>query len=71
MTIPVYIGKTENYTLHHLVRSVKPDSNAEMAGLKQMDLITHINGEIVQVTIFLTLYLLYQLAFCLEDYAKF
>ena len=49
MTIPVYVGKSNNYTLQHLVRNVQPGSNAEAAGLKQMDLITHINGEIVQV----------------------
>ncbi|CAG5094917.1 Oidioi.mRNA.OKI2018_I69.XSR.g13946.t1.cds [Oikopleura dioica] len=47
-TIPVYIGSSNNYTLHHIVSKVSPDSEAEKAGLKAMDLITHVNGEIIQ-----------------------
>jgi len=49
MTIPVYIGKSNNYTLQHIVQSVQPGSNADASGLKNMDLIQEINGEIVQV----------------------
>jgi microtubule-associated serine/threonine kinase len=48
-TIPVYIGSTNNYTLHHIVSKVSPESEADKAGLKAMDLITHVNGEIIQV----------------------
>lgn len=48
-TIPVYIGSSNNYTLHHIVSKVSPESEADKAGLKAMDLITHVNGEIIQV----------------------
>jgi len=48
MTIPVYIGSSNNYTLHHLVKSVSSGSEAEKAGLRETDLITHIKGEAVQ-----------------------
>jgi microtubule-associated serine/threonine kinase len=48
MTIPVYIGSSNNYTLHHLVKSVLSSSKAADAGLKEMDLITHIRNECVQ-----------------------
>ena len=48
-TIPVYVGNSNNYTLQHLVQKVVKGSLAETAGLKEMDLITHINSEPVQV----------------------
>jgi len=48
-TIPVYIGSSNNYTLHHIVSKVSPESEADKAGLRAMDLITHVNGEIIQV----------------------
>lgn len=47
-TIPVYIGSSNNYTLHHIVSKVSPESEADKAGLKAMDLVTHVNGEIIQ-----------------------
>ncbi|CBY19791.1 unnamed protein product [Oikopleura dioica] len=47
-TIPVYIGSSNNYTLHHIVSKVSPESEADKAGLRAMDLITHVNGEIIQ-----------------------
>ena len=49
-TIPVYVGNSNNYTLQHLVQKVVKGSQAEIAGLKDMDLITHINSEPVQVS---------------------
>ncbi|XP_065225840.1 microtubule-associated serine/threonine-protein kinase 3 [Planococcus citri] len=47
-TVRVYYGDTDYYTMHHLVMAVDVGSPAFEAGLRPGDLITHINGEIVQ-----------------------
>lgn len=47
-TVRVYYGDTYFYTMHHLVMDVDVGSPAFEAGLRPGDLITHINGEIVQ-----------------------
>ncbi|KAA0191463.1 hypothetical protein HAZT_HAZT000460 [Hyalella azteca] len=45
--IKVYIGETDFYTVHHLVKDVDQKSPAFEAGLRPNDLITHINGEAI------------------------
>ncbi|XP_069783860.1 microtubule-associated serine/threonine-protein kinase 3-like isoform X2 [Narcine bancroftii] len=45
--IPVYVGDSDIYTVHHMVWSVEEGSPAHKAGLSAGDLITHINGESV------------------------
>lgn len=47
-TVRVYYGDTDFYTMHHLVMAVDLGSPAFEAGLRPGDLITHINGEVVQ-----------------------
>ncbi|XP_053953265.1 microtubule-associated serine/threonine-protein kinase 1 [Anastrepha ludens] len=47
-TIRVYYGDTDFYTMHHLVMAVEEGSPAFEAGLRPADLITHVNGELVQ-----------------------
>ncbi|XP_028044723.1 microtubule-associated serine/threonine-protein kinase 3 isoform X2 [Monomorium pharaonis] len=47
-TIRVYYGDSDFYTMHHLVMEVEQSSPAFEAGLRPGDLITHINGEVVQ-----------------------
>ncbi|EDV23341.1 uncharacterized protein TRIADDRAFT_57859 [Trichoplax adhaerens] len=47
-SIRVYIGDTNMYTVQHLVNSVDEKSTASQAGLKEGDLITHVNGEPIQ-----------------------
>ncbi|XP_057299989.1 microtubule-associated serine/threonine-protein kinase 2-like isoform X2 [Hydractinia symbiolongicarpus] len=46
--IRVHIGESSNYTLQHLVESVDKYGPAYEAGLKENDLITHVNGESTQ-----------------------
>lgn len=46
--IRVYYGDSDVYTVHHLVMAVESNSPAFEAGLRQRDLITHINGEPTQ-----------------------
>jgi len=47
--IPVYIGtRSRSFVLHHIVTDVDPDGQAYACGLRVRDLITHINGEVVQ-----------------------
>lgn len=45
----VYYGETDYYTMHHLIMAVDEGSPAYESGLRPGDLITHINGESVQV----------------------
>ncbi|XP_051893520.1 microtubule-associated serine/threonine-protein kinase 3 [Pristis pectinata] len=45
--IPVYVGDSDVYMVHHMVWSVEEGSPAHEAGLSAGDLITHINGESV------------------------
>ncbi|XP_062888520.1 microtubule-associated serine/threonine-protein kinase 3-like isoform X1 [Mobula hypostoma] len=45
--IPVYVGDSDVYTVHHMVWNVEEGSPAHEAGLSAGDLITHINGESV------------------------
>ncbi len=47
-TVRVYYGDTYFYTMHHLVMAVDAGSPAFEAGLRRGDLITHINGQVVQ-----------------------
>ncbi|XP_065569357.1 microtubule-associated serine/threonine-protein kinase 3-like isoform X4 [Artemia franciscana] len=46
--VRVYFGDTDFYTLHHLVLNVDERSPAFEAGLRQGDLVTHVNGESIQ-----------------------
>ncbi|KAK5622578.1 Microtubule-associated serine/threonine-protein kinase 2, partial [Crenichthys baileyi] len=43
--IRVYMGDTDIYTVHHMVWHVEERGPAHEAGLKEGDLITHVNGE--------------------------
>lgn len=43
--IRVYMGDTDVYTVHHMVWHVEDGGPASEAGLRQGDLITHVNGE--------------------------
>uniref|UniRef100_A0A8D0L6A0 non-specific serine/threonine protein kinase n=1 Tax=Sphenodon punctatus TaxID=8508 RepID=A0A8D0L6A0_SPHPU len=43
--IRVYIGDTDIYTVHHMVWHVEEGGPAGEAGLREGDLITHVNGE--------------------------
>ncbi|XP_058634081.1 microtubule-associated serine/threonine-protein kinase 2 isoform X4 [Onychostoma macrolepis] len=43
--IRVYMGDTDIYTVHHMVWHVEDGGPAHEAGLKEGDLITHVNGE--------------------------
>ncbi|KAF2361885.1 Microtubule-associated serine/threonine-protein kinase domain [Trinorchestia longiramus] len=45
--IKVYIGETDFYTVHHIVKDIDQKSPAFEAGLRPNDLITHINGEAI------------------------
>ncbi|XP_053549384.1 microtubule-associated serine/threonine-protein kinase 2 isoform X3 [Bombina bombina] len=45
--IRVYMGESDVYTVHHIVWHVEEDGPAQEAGLKEGDLITHVNGESV------------------------
>ncbi|XP_023582880.1 microtubule-associated serine/threonine-protein kinase 2 [Trichechus manatus latirostris] len=46
--IRVYMGDSDVYTVHHIVWHVEDRGPASEAGLRQGDLITHVNGEPVQ-----------------------
>lgn len=46
--IRVYHGESDYFTVNHLVSQVKMNSPAFDAGLRPGDLITHINGELIQ-----------------------
>uniref|UniRef100_H3APA6 non-specific serine/threonine protein kinase n=1 Tax=Latimeria chalumnae TaxID=7897 RepID=H3APA6_LATCH len=43
--IRVYMGDTDVYTVHHMVWHVEDGGPAQEAGLREGDLITHVNGE--------------------------
>ncbi|XP_072540409.1 microtubule-associated serine/threonine-protein kinase 2 isoform X2 [Salminus brasiliensis] len=43
--IRVYMGDTDIYTVHHMVWHVEEGGPAHEAGLREGDLITHVNGE--------------------------
>ncbi|XP_015211042.1 microtubule-associated serine/threonine-protein kinase 2 isoform X4 [Lepisosteus oculatus] len=43
--IRVYMGDTDIYTVHHMVWHVEEGGPAHVAGLREGDLITHVNGE--------------------------
>ncbi|XP_026121035.1 microtubule-associated serine/threonine-protein kinase 2 isoform X8 [Carassius auratus] len=43
--IRVYMGDTDIYTVHHMVWHVETGGPAHEAGLREGDLITHVNGE--------------------------
>ncbi|XP_056671188.1 microtubule-associated serine/threonine-protein kinase 2 isoform X5 [Monodelphis domestica] len=43
--IRVYMGDTDVYTVHHMVWHVEEGGPASEAGLREGDLITHVNGE--------------------------
>uniref|UniRef100_A0A3Q2QHX8 Microtubule associated serine/threonine kinase 2 n=1 Tax=Fundulus heteroclitus TaxID=8078 RepID=A0A3Q2QHX8_FUNHE len=43
--IRVYMGDTDIYTVHHMVWHVEEGGPAQEAGLREGDLITHVNGE--------------------------
>ncbi|KAM9482311.1 microtubule-associated serine/threonine-protein kinase 2 isoform 2-T2 [Clarias gariepinus] len=43
--IRVYMGDTDIYTVHHMVWHVEEGGPAHDAGLREGDLITHVNGE--------------------------
>ncbi|XP_042581958.1 microtubule-associated serine/threonine-protein kinase 2-like isoform X4 [Cyprinus carpio] len=43
--IRVYMGDTDIYTVHHMVWHVEAGGPAHEAGLREGDLITHVNGE--------------------------
>ncbi|XP_043819437.1 microtubule-associated serine/threonine-protein kinase 2 isoform X4 [Dromiciops gliroides] len=43
--IRVYMGDTDVYTVHHMVWHVEDGGPASEAGLREGDLITHVNGE--------------------------
>ncbi|XP_056115270.1 microtubule-associated serine/threonine-protein kinase 2 isoform X6 [Rhinichthys klamathensis goyatoka] len=43
--IRVYMGDTDIYTVHHMVWHVEDGGPAHEAGLREGDLITHVNGE--------------------------
>uniref|UniRef100_A0A667Z9U0 non-specific serine/threonine protein kinase n=1 Tax=Myripristis murdjan TaxID=586833 RepID=A0A667Z9U0_9TELE len=43
--IRVYMGDSDIYTVHHMVWHVEEGGPAHEAGLRQGDLITHVNGE--------------------------
>ncbi|XP_012899782.2 microtubule-associated serine/threonine-protein kinase 2 isoform X2 [Mustela putorius furo] len=43
--IRVYMGESDIYTVHHMVWHVEDGGPASEAGLRQGDLITHVNGE--------------------------
>ncbi|XP_017335295.1 microtubule-associated serine/threonine-protein kinase 2 isoform X2 [Ictalurus punctatus] len=45
--IRVYMGDTDIYTVHHMVWHVEEGGPAHEAGLREGDLITHVNGETV------------------------
>ncbi|XP_033107299.1 microtubule-associated serine/threonine-protein kinase 4-like isoform X2 [Anneissia japonica] len=46
--IRVYLGDTNVYTIHHIVKHVDKDSDVYKAGLQKNDLVTHINSKPVQ-----------------------
>nr|XP_033771301.1 microtubule-associated serine/threonine-protein kinase 2 isoform X2 [Geotrypetes seraphini] len=43
--IRVYMGDSDIYTVHHMVWHVEEEGPAHEAGLREGDLITHVNGE--------------------------
>ncbi|OQV13648.1 Microtubule-associated serine/threonine-protein kinase 1 [Hypsibius exemplaris] len=47
-SLPVYIGDSNVFVLHHVVHSVDTRGPAFEAGVRKNDLVTHINGERVQ-----------------------
>ncbi|XP_071952251.1 microtubule-associated serine/threonine-protein kinase 3-like isoform X3 [Antedon mediterranea] len=46
--IRVYLGDTNVYTIHHIVKHVDTESDVYKAGLQKNDLVTHINSKPVQ-----------------------